>query len=113
MNNTDLIKVFLSMFLMNLPTLLVCLVAGVVILVKWRQGGAASFWALLGFGLLLALCLVVPLAQAALQHWVFQDGLRASRTWAFSAFSIVASFLHAGIYILLLAAIFAGRLKSA
>src|SRR5882762_2698365 len=49
MNDTDQIKPLLSLFAIQLPTLLVCFVAGVVILGRWKQG---SMWALFGFGLL-------------------------------------------------------------
>jgi hypothetical protein len=112
MNNTpDQIKIFLSMFAMYLPTLIVCLVAGVVILTRWRQASTGSLWALLGFGLALILCFAMPIGQTVIQHWVFQSGERESRMWAFSTFSIVGSVLHAVIYALLLVAVFAGRSK--
>ena len=70
MNNTDQIKLLLSMFAIQLPTLLVCFVAGVVILGKWKQGSKGSMWALLGFGLAAVLCFAVPVAQTAVQGWV-------------------------------------------
>ena len=96
---------------MNVPTLLVCLVAGVMILGRWREGSSASVWAALGFGLVLVLCFVMPLAQTMIQQWVLEEGQRASRMWAFTAFGIVGSVLRAVIYALLLAAIYAGRPK--
>ena len=96
---------------MNVPTLLVCLVTGVVILGRWREGSNASLWAALGFGLVLVLCFVMPLAQTMIQQWVLEEGQRASRMWAFTAFGIVGSVLRAVIYALLLAAIYAGRPK--
>lgn len=103
------LKIFLSMFAVNLPTLLVCAVACIMIVGRWRQGSRHLLWAILGFGLALLLCFVIPAIQTALQHWVFQSGERISRAWVFSAFGIVASVLHAAIYGCLLAAIFAGR----
>ena len=112
MNNDPIqLKLFLTSLAMNVPTLLVCLVAGVVILGRWREGSNASVWAALGFGLVLVLCFVMPLAQTMIQQWVLEDGQRANRMWAFSAFGIVGSVLHAVIYALLLAAIYAGRPK--
>jgi hypothetical protein len=96
---------------MNVPTLLVCFVAGVVILGRWREASNASVWAALGFGLVLVLCFVMPLAQTMIQQWVLEEGQRASRMWAFTAFGIVGSVLRAVIYALLLAAIYAGRPK--
>jgi hypothetical protein len=113
MNNDPVqLKLFLSLFAVNVPTLLVCFVAGVVILGRWGQASRASLWAALGFGLVLILCFVMPFAQMMLQHWVFEDGQRANRMWAFTAFGIVGSVLHAVIYALLLAAIYAGRPKA-
>ena len=85
MNNTDQIKVLLSMFAIQLPTLLVCFVAGVVILGRWEQASKGSIWALLGFGLAAVLCFAVPVVQTALQEWIGHSG----RTMAESA-SIMA-----------------------
>jgi CDP-diglyceride synthetase len=112
MEPTFQLKLFLTSLAMNVPTLLVCFVAGVVILGRWREGSSASFFAALGFGLVLILCFLMPLAQTLLQQWVFENGQRASRMWAFTAFGIVGSVLHAIIYALLLAAIYAGRPKA-
>jgi len=113
MNNPVELRVFFSMFAMHLPTLVICLVAGVIILLRWRQAPTASLWALLGFGLALVLCFAMPIGQAVLQFWVFQSGAREVRMWAFTAFSIMGSVLHAVVYAFLLVAIFAGRSKPA
>ena len=112
MNSSFPIKVFLSTFAMYLPILIVCLAAGVVIILKWRQAGSASVWALLGFGLALFLCFAVPIGQSLLQYWVFQSGAQRGRVWVFTAFGIASALLHALVYSLLLVAIFAGRPKS-
>ena len=109
----DQFKLFLSIFALQVPTLIVCLVAGVVILTQWRLASRGSLWALLGFGLALILCFVMPLGQTLLQSWVFQSGERESRMWAFSTFAMVGSVLHAVIYVLLLVAVFAGRQNQA
>jgi hypothetical protein len=108
-NTNDHLRIFLSMFAVNLPTLLVCSVACIMIVGRWRQGSGHLFWGLVGFGLALLLCFVVPAIQTALQQWVFQSGERMNRAWIFSAFGIVVSLLHAAIYGCLLTAIFAGR----
>jgi hypothetical protein len=113
MDNTDQLKTFLSLFAVNLPTLLVCCIAVIVIFTKWRQASSAAIWALVGFGLILILCVVMPLGQTVLQHWVYQSGDRLSRMWAFSALGVASSLLHAVIYTFLLVAIFAGRPKAA
>ena len=111
MTAADSIKLFLTTFAIYLPMLMVCVVAGVVILLKWRQGGSGSMWAILGFGLALALCFIMPAGHALLQHWVYFGGMQGSRMWAYSAFSIVGALLHALVYALLLVAVFAGRPK--
>lgn len=97
---------------MNLPILVVCFIAGVVILGRWRDASSASLWALLGFGLVLALCFVLPVGQTMIQQWMFENGQREARMWAFTAFGIVGSVLRAISYALLLAAIYAGRPKA-
>ena len=112
MNNTDEIKTFVSMFAVYLPRLIICLVACVVILAKWREARSGALWALLGFGLALILCFVMPVGQTVLQHWVLQNGDRANRMWAFSAFGMIGSVSQAVIYAFLLVAIFAGRSKT-
>jgi hypothetical protein len=111
MNNTDAIRVFLTMFLSYLPTFIVCLVAGVVVLTRWQEVSAGAMWAVMGFGLAALLCLLLPAVQVVLQHWVFQTGEREARMWAFTALSFVSAVLHAAIYVMLLVAIFAGRAK--
>lgn len=112
MNNTDEIRTFLSMFAVYLPRVIICLVACIVIVAKWREARGGALWALLGFGLALILCFVMPVGQNMIQHWVFQDGDRTGRMWAFSVFGIVGSALQVVVYLFLLIAIFAGRSKT-
>jgi hypothetical protein len=112
MNNTDQIKTFLSMFAAYLPRLIICFVACIVILAKWRQAPSGALWALLGFGLALILCFVMPVGQTIIQHWVFQNVDRESRVWAFGAFGMMGSVLQSVSYVFLLVAIFAGRPKT-
>ena len=95
------------MFAINVPTLIVCLVAVAIILAKWRLAPNASLWALLAFGVALIRCFAMPLGQMMLQRWALQDG--ENRLWAFSAFAVVGSILQAVTYALLLVAVFAGR----
>jgi len=113
MNNTDQIKVLLSMFAIQLPTLLVCFVAGVVILARWKQGSKGSMWALLGFGLAAVLCFAVPVAQTAVQAWIKHSGHTIIESASVMAgISMVWSVLRAVTYALLLVAVFAGRSTS-
>jgi hypothetical protein len=113
MNNTDQIKVLLSMFALQLPTLLVCLVAGVVILGRWKDGSKGSMSALLGFGLAAVLCFAVPVAQTAVQDWFSHGGhTMIENASVMAGISIVWSVLRAVTYALLLIAVFAGRSTS-
>jgi hypothetical protein len=113
MNNTDQINLLLSMFAIQLPTLLVCFVAGVVILGRWKQGSNGSMWALLGFGLAAVLCFAVPVAQTAVQDWVRHSGhTKVEGASVMVGISIVWSVLRAISYALLLVAVFAGRSTS-
>ena len=113
MNNNDQIKLFLSMFAIQLPTLLVCFVAGVVILGRWKHGSRGSLWALLGFGLAAVLCFAVPVAQTVVQDWVRHGGYTTFESASVMAgISIVWSVLRAVTYALLLIAVFAGRSTS-
>jgi hypothetical protein len=110
MNNTDQIELLLSTFAIQLPTLLVCFVAGVVILGRWKQGSNGSMWALLGFGLAAVLCFAVPVVQTAVQQWVRHSGhTTAESASVMAGVSFVWSVLRAVTYALLLIAVFAGR----
>ncbi len=75
-------------------------------------GSECVVFAALGFGLVLVLCIVLPLGQTIIQQWVFETGQREARMWEFTAFGIVGSVLRAVSYALLLAAIYAGRRKA-
>jgi hypothetical protein len=110
MNNTDQIKLLLSMFAIQLPVLLVCFGAGVVILARWKQGSNGSLWALFGFGLAAVLCFAVPVAQIAVQDWIRQSGhSMVEGASVMAGVSVVWSLLRAASYALLLIAVFAGR----
>jgi len=114
MNNTDQIRLLLSMFAIQLPTLLVCLVALVVVLGKWKEGSRGSMWALFGFGLAAFLCFAVPVAQTAVQDWVSHSGHTPTEGASVMAgISMGWSVLRAVTYALLLIAVFAGRSTSA
>jgi hypothetical protein len=111
-SNIDVVKMFFTTFVMYLPVLLINLVAVIVCLAKWRHSPSASLWALLGFGLALLLCFIMPIGHTAIQYWAFQGaGNQTGRMWAFSIFAIFGSVLHAVIYGLLLVAVFSGRSK--
>ncbi len=106
------LTVTLSMFLTQLPVLIVCFTAAVVVLMKWKQGGAGSIWALLGFGLAVFLGVAIPVVQGAAQFWMHQGDNVAQRASILGALGFVWSFLRAATYALLLIAVFAGRSNS-
>src|SRR5262249_21863800 len=113
MNDTDQIKMLLSMFAIQLPTLFVCFVAGVVILGRWKQAANGARWGLLGFGLTTILCIAIPVAQAGVQEWIAQSSWTiAERTSVFAGLGFLWSVLRAVTYALLLVAVFAGRSSS-
>ena len=113
MNNAGQFNLLLSTFAIQLPTLLVCFVAGVVILAKWKEGSKGSLWALLGFGLAALLCFVVPVAQTVVQAGIIRSGHTAIESASVMAgISMVWSMLRAVSYALLLIAVFAGRQTS-
>src|SRR5204863_3084702 len=107
MNNTNQLELLLSMFAIQLPTLLVCFVAGVVILGRWKEGSKASMWALLGFGLAAVLSFAVPVVQTAVQDWIRHSGHTTIESASvMSGISMVWSVLRAVSYALLLIAVF-------
>jgi len=109
MNAVPQIGMFFTMLLTQLPVLIVCLVAGAVVLGKWKQGAQGSIWALCGFDLAALLCIAVPAVQTAVQNWMMQGNNPALRGSILSALGILWSLLRATTYVLLLVAIFAGR----
>jgi len=110
MNDTDQIKILASMLAVQLPTLLVCFVAGVVILARWKEASKGAVWALLGFGLATILCIAIPMAQFGVQEWMTQSGwTTAHRASMFAGLGFLWSILRAVTYALLLVAVFAGR----
>ena len=110
MNSADQIKLFLSTFAAQVPVLVVSLAAIVVILARWKQTPRGSLWALPAFGLTLLLCLVIPIGQTGVQSWAIQSSASiATRTSAFAGLGVAWSVLRAITYVLLLAAVYAGR----
>jgi hypothetical protein len=109
MNNTDQLQMLLSLLAAQLPILLVCLVACVLILTRWKQANGGSMWALLGFGLPLILCILIPVGQISVQSWIMHSNNVAHSAYIFTGLAVLWSVLRAVSYALLLAAVFAGR----
>ncbi|WP_395748590.1 hypothetical protein [Prosthecobacter sp.] len=111
MNNTEQIKVILASLLSQLPILLVSLVALIMIFARSKELSKASMWALLGFGLTLLLCIVIPVVQNMVQRWAIENRelTHDQRASIFTGISFLWSVLRAISYALLLVAVFAGR----
>jgi cell division protein FtsW (lipid II flippase) len=97
----------LSLLTQQLPQLLVCLVALILILVRWKHAPRSSVWALLGFGLALLLCIVRPVLTVEMVMAPPQDRVRWSLILGLSQIA-----LEVMIYTFLLVAILIGRSKS-
>jgi hypothetical protein len=109
-NDTALLTTLLTLFAGQLPILLVSSVGCVVMMGRWNDGSCAAGWALLGFGLALALCVIMPVGQTLVQNWVVGSGLSmVQRAWAFTALGVVWSVLRAATYALLLMALWVRR----
>lgn len=114
MNNTDQLKMFASMLVVQIPTLLVCFVAGIVILGRWKEASKGAMWALAGFGVATVLCIAIPVTQTGVQEWMNQSAwTTAERASVFAGLGFFWSVLRAVSYLLLLVAVFAGRTISA
>jgi len=98
------------MFVAQLPVLIVSVLGCVVIMARKNELGGAAAWALMGFGLSVVLCVLIPLAQILVQKWVIESGSSmAQRSSVFTVLALVWSILRAASYGLLLMAILAGR----
>jgi hypothetical protein len=107
------LTVLLSLFVAQLPILIVSLLGCVVIVARKNDLGAAFSWALMGFGLSIVLCILIPLTQMLVQKWAFESGeSMAQRASVFTVLGLVWSLLRAVTYGLLLMAVLAGRQRS-
>ncbi len=109
-NDPGQLTAMLTMFVAQLPILLVSLVGCMMMMGRWNEGSRAAGWALAGFGLSLALCVLVPVGQILVQNWVVgSGGGLAQRAWAFTVLGLLWSILRAVSYGCLLFALLAKR----
>jgi uncharacterized membrane protein YhaH (DUF805 family) len=98
-NDPGQLTALLTMFVAQLPILLVSLVGCMMMVGRWNEGSRAAGWALAGFGLSLALCVLVPVAQLLAQNWVVGSGGGiAQRAWVFTVLGLFWSILRALSY---------------
>src|ERR1044072_5837508 len=95
-NDPGQLTAMLTMFVAQLPVLLVSLVGCIMMMGRWNEGSRAAGWALAGFGLSLALCVFVPVGQILVQNWVVGGGGGiVQRAWAFTVLGLFWSVLRA------------------
>jgi predicted permease len=109
MNDSQL-TALVSMFVGQLPILIISLLGCVVIMARKNELGAAWTWAMMGFGLSIVLCVLIPLTQTFVQRWVLEGGTSVGqRASLFTVLALVWSVFRAVSYGLLLMAIVVGR----
>ena len=109
-NDNAQLTVLISMFVAQLPILIVSLLGCVVIAARRNELSGASAWAFMGFGLSVILCILIPVGQTLVQKWVMESGGSITqRASVFTVLAVVWSILRAVSYALLLMAIVAGR----
>ena len=109
-NEPGQLMALFTMFLGQVPILVVSVLGCMMMVGRWNEGSRAAGWALAGFGLSLALCVLVPVGQILLQNWVVGSGGGiAQRAWAFTALGFFWSVLRAVSYGCLLFALIGGR----
>jgi hypothetical protein len=106
MNDSGQLITLVTMFAGQLPVLLVSAVGCLMMMGRWNEGSRAAGWALLGFGLSAALCVLMPVGQLIVQNWVVGGGAGlAQRAWALTVLAFFWSILRAVTYALLLMAL--------
>jgi hypothetical protein len=66
-------QVMFSLFAAQSPVFIVSVVACMVIVTRWHDGGQGWTWAFAGFALSVALCIAIPVSQTLVQQWAM-DG---------------------------------------
>jgi len=112
MTDNDLIRMFVPLLVAQLPTLLVCLAAFIVIPLRWKRAPGSSLWALLGFGLLALLCIGGPLVVVKIRLYEMVPGTELARMAWLGWWGICKAVLEGVAYAFLLVAAFSGRSKS-
>jgi len=109
-NDSAQLAALLSLFAAQLPILLVSVLGCLVVGVRRNELSTASSWALMGFGLSVLLCVLIPVTQMLAQNWAMDSGRSmAQRASLFTVLAVVWSLLRAASYALLLMAVVARR----
>ena len=87
MTDSDQLKMFLALALGHLPVMLVSIVALALVAEQRQRAPGAARWAFMGFGLLLALSIVMPLGQVLIQAWIVRASLSIKQyQWIYGVF---------------------------
>jgi hypothetical protein len=114
MNDAKLLADLVQGILIQLPIFIVAFVGAIITLNRWKDAPAAGGWSLLGFGIAILLCILVPASQLGVRYWLAHNSGNASTlTTIYTALAVVWSLLRAISYVFLLIAVFAGRPQSA
>lgn len=111
MNLNSELSILFSMFLTNLPKLIVSVVAVAIVLGRKKELGLAGNWALMGFGLFVVLSFLVPVVQAGVQQWMKASGDYSRASLIYGGMSFIWSLLNAVATGMLLMAVLKGRAK--
>ena len=92
------------------PSRPVSVIACMVIISRWNDGGRGWTWAFAGFALSVVLCILIPVTQSLVQQWA-TDGSHSmvERASILSVVGIFWSVMRAVSYGLLLMGLIAGR----
>ena len=105
----NIVREFFRNLSYNLPILLICLAAVVIVLAKRRQLSRAFLWSLAGFGLAAFVYLLNPLVWAYFSLWVNSNPYHHLQGYYRMCLWILSSILMAASYALLLIAVCASR----
>lgn len=109
-NDPAQMTALVSVFVAQLPVLIVCLLGCVAVTARKNDLAGATSWAFMGFGLSVVLCVLIPVVQIFVQKWVLENGSSmGQRASVFAILGLVWSVLRAASFGLLLMAILAGR----
>jgi hypothetical protein len=109
-NDSAQLTALLSLFAAQLPVLIVSVLGCFIVGIRRNELSIASSWALMGFGLSVLLCILIPVAQMLAQNWAMDSGhSMAQRASLFTVLAVVWSLLRAVSYALLLMAVIARR----
>jgi len=109
-SNTDLLKMIAMNMAYHIPYILVCVVGGVLAIVKWKTAKSAAPLVLISCLFAIVLQLIWATIYPFISHYQHTHNLTHQQiAWAYKTVGVVTSILGIIPTILLLIAVFAGR----